>query len=365
MPANHPEVVQKEKAELSFLLQTFQNWRDFIFARVRTFILITIGGAAVGLLLSFLIKPTYRGSINFVLENNSKSKLESYAGLASRFGLNMGSTASGLFSDEDNMVHLLVSRTMIAKTLRSPDDASGVLLIKRYLKASGLSKSWEGEKRLNSITYHADPTKSSVLEDSVISLCHRMIIEKNLYVGKPEKELKIIEVTTTSTDELFAKQFSEKLIQNATDFYISIQTKRSQENIDILRHQVDSVRRLLDIALSGAALSTDANPNPNPAFQRLRVPSQKRLVDVEMNKAILEELVKNLGLAEIAHRREMPLIQVIDRPVLPLEKKKLGKLAGIGLGALAAGSLYILLLSIIFYVKQIMLEEKAKGAEEL
>jgi uncharacterized protein involved in exopolysaccharide biosynthesis len=50
------------------------------------------------------------------------------------------------------------------------------------------------------------------------------------------------------------------------------------------------------------------------------------MVDVEMNRAILEELVKNLELAKISLRRETPLIQTIDQPILPLEKKKVSKI---------------------------------------
>src|SRR5690606_19611836 len=126
--------------------------------------------------------------------------------------------------------------------------------------------------------------------------------------------------------ELFAKAFVEQLLQNVKEFYTEVQTKKASENVTILKRHTDSVRILLNSAISGVALSTDANPNPNPAFQRLRVSSQKKMVDVEMNRAILTELIKNLELAEISLRKETPLFQVIDNPVLPLEKHKLGKI---------------------------------------
>jgi uncharacterized protein involved in exopolysaccharide biosynthesis len=63
-----------------------------------------------------------------------------------------------------------------------------------------------------------------------------------------------------------------------------------------------------------------------------RAPSAKRQVDVQANTAILTELVKQTELAKVTLRKETPLIQVIDRPILPLPKEKFGKGKGILLG---------------------------------
>ena len=72
-------------------------------------------------------------------------------------------------------------------------------------------------------------------------------------------------------------------------------------------------------------------------MQILRVPSQRRQVDVQANTAILNQLVANLELAKVSLRKETPLIQVIDRPILPLETDKKGKLVGILLGGILVG----------------------------
>jgi uncharacterized protein involved in exopolysaccharide biosynthesis len=41
-------------------------------------------------------------------------------------------------------------------------------------------------------------------------------------------------------------------------------------------------------------------------------------------------------------RKETPLIQIIDRPILPLKKEKLGKSKGILLGGFLAGFFVVL-----------------------
>ena len=73
-----------------------------------------------------------------------------------------------------------------------------------------------------------------------------------------------------------------------------------------------------------------------------RAPSAKRQVDVQANTAILTELVKQTELAKVTLRKETPLIQIIDQPILPLPKEKFGKAKGIVLGGFLAGFLVIL-----------------------
>ena len=49
-------------------------------------------------------------------------------------------------------------------------------------------------------------------------------------------------------------------------------------------------------------------------------------------------------MAKVSLRKETPLIQVIDRPILPLKKEKVGKLKSLILGGFLAGFLTILYL---------------------
>jgi uncharacterized protein involved in exopolysaccharide biosynthesis len=65
---------------------------------------------------------------------------------------------------------------------------------------------------------------------------------------------------------------------------------------------------------------------------------------VQANTAILTELVKQSELAKVTLRKETPLIQVIDKPILPLKMEKFGKAKGIVLGGILAGFLTVLVL---------------------
>jgi uncharacterized protein involved in exopolysaccharide biosynthesis len=59
-------------------------------------------------------------------------------------------------------------------------------------------------------------------------------------------------------------------------------------------------------------------------------------------------------MAKVTLMRETPLIQIIDRPTLPLKKDKPGKFKSLILGGLLAGFLSLVLLIIQRVGKQIM-----------
>ncbi|MBS1504585.1 MAG: exopolysaccharide biosynthesis protein, partial [Bacteroidetes bacterium] len=90
----------------------------------------------------------------------------------------------------------------------------------------------------------------------------------------------------SSKDELFAKEFVGKLVQDVNDFYIQTKTKKTAQNVAVLQHQADSVKAVLDASINGVATASDENPNPNPLLLTLRVPSQKKQVDVQASGAV-------------------------------------------------------------------------------
>ena len=59
------------------------------------------------------------------------------------------------------------------------------------------------------------------------------------------------------------------------------------------------------------------------------------------------EIMKNLELAKLNLLKETPLVQVIDRPVLPLKKEKKGRLMGL----IVWGFVSFILVLCIYYVK--------------
>jgi hypothetical protein len=108
------------------------------------------------------------------------------------------------------------------------------------------------------------------------------------------------------------------------------------------------VKNELNIAIDGVANANDKAYNFNPAFLITKTTSTKRNIDIQANSAILTQLVANLEMSKITLRKETPLIQIVDYPVLPLDKIELTLFKSILIGLFISLIISIL---VIFYLK--------------
>jgi hypothetical protein len=335
---------EKEKstnatAEVSLKEALLKIQSGLKYIKSKWLIIAAIGalGASIGLLYSFLTKPKYTASCTFVLDDGHKGGgLSQYAGLASMAGIDIGGggASDGLFQG-DNILELYKSRLMIEKALLSGVKLGGKkqLLIDRYLDFNKLREGWPQE-HITGLKFYGDPEKFNRQQDSVVTVLVDAFNKDILFVTKPDKKLSIIEVDVTSKDELFSKSFNDKLVQTVNNFYIQTKTKKATETVRILQKQVDSIREVLNYSISGVASAMDADPNANPSLISLRVPSQKRQIDVQTRSAIYNSVVQNLEMAKMSLRQGTPLIQIIDKPVFPLKMERVRKVKGIMIGAI-------------------------------
>jgi hypothetical protein len=324
-------------------------------------IIVSMGliGCVLGITYSLLKRPVYKAELSFALEDaQSPGGIGAAAGLASQFGIDLGGSSAGGAFSSDNLLALMKSRSMIEKTLLTPVkiNRKEQTLAETYISFNDMRKGWNENPQLQKITFlpNTDRASFSLRQDSILGAIYNSIIKSNLIVDKLDKKSSMITIKVTATNELFAQIFTEVLVRTVSDFYVKTKTKKSADNVNVLQKQTDSVRQALNAAINGVALSADVNPNPNPALQILRTPSQRRQVDVQANQAILTQLVTNLELSKLSLRKETPLIQVIDRPILPLEKVKVGKTQGTIIGGLALGFLTVMCLIISKVLRDLM-----------
>jgi hypothetical protein len=323
----------------------------FLLSKWRVILISGVIGAGVGLTYAIRSSAVYKAEFSFALDDDRSSSggLGAAMGLASQFGLDLGNgNAGGAFSG-DNLLELMKSRSMVEASLLTEVNVKGKkqTLAELYIDFNKIREQWK-DKQLNNIHFLAGINRSefTLQQDSVLAILYKNVVTDNLSVARLNNKVSIISIIVNSKNELFSKYFAEVLSKTVSDFYINTKTKKAVQNVAILQRQTDSVRRELNIALAGVASSVDINPNANPALQILRVPSQRRQVDVQANQAILTQLVANLEMSKISLRKETPLIQVIDKPILPLPKEKVGKLKGIILGGVILGFLATLIILI-------------------
>jgi len=343
-----------DEVSVKDMLIKIRAYKSYFYTKWLTILIYIVLGGLFGAFYSIYKKPVYTATTTFVLDDGGKSggSLGQYSDLASMAGINIGGGQGGLFQSE-NIIALYKSRTMITKTLLAKKrfDDKDMLIIERYIQFNNLRDKWSSNPKLKNINFNGDPNSFSRLQDSVITDVYNKINGKNLNVAAPDKKSSIINVQVESNDELFSKLFAETLVENVNTFYIQTKIKKSLQNFNILKHQSDSVRTMLNSSISGVASLMEQDPNSNPYLVSLKVPSQKRQIDVQANGAIYGEVVKNMEIANMAVLQTKPLIQLIDQPVLPLEKDEVGLIKGIAIGVLIAGILSLIGLAISMNLK--------------
>jgi uncharacterized protein involved in exopolysaccharide biosynthesis len=344
----HQQQIDNDEISLKELIQKIQEW----FAYLKTQWKIIIGIAALGALIGFAIaifkKPNYLATTTFVLEEDKGGGgLGGAMGLASSFGFDLGGGGGGLFTSS-NIIELMKSRLVVEKTLLNPVQVSGkeISLADYYIQINEIKEGWAKTPALANINFpvNADRTKFSLQQDSILQTISAGLTKENLVIAQKDKKVSIISLTVKTESELFSKLFCEQLLKETSDFYIETKSKKSRMNLDILQKQADSIRTELNGAITGVATASDNVYNLNPALNVKRTPSTRRQVDVQANTAILTQLVAQLELSKVSLRKETPLVQLIDRPILPLEKDKVGKLKAIIIGGFLTGFLTVIYL---------------------
>ena len=340
--------IDNDEISLKELIQKIQEWVAYLKTQWKLIIGIAALGGIIGFVYASFQKPTYLATTTFVLEEDKGGGgLGGAMGLASSFGFDLGSGGGGLFTSS-NIIELMKSRLVVEKTLLNPVQIAGkeISLADYYIQFNELKEDWAKKPKLANINFpvNADRAKFSLEQDSILYGISSGLTKNSLVIAQKDKKVSIISLTVKTESELFSKLFCEQLLKETSDFYIETKSKKSRLNVDILQHQADSIRAELNSAITGVATASDNVYNLNPALNVKRTPSTRRQVDVQANTAILTQLVAQLELSKVSLRKETPLVQLIDRPILPLEKEKVGRLKSLLLGGFLAGFLTVLYL---------------------
>jgi uncharacterized protein involved in exopolysaccharide biosynthesis len=341
--------IDNDEISLKELIQKIQEWTLYLKTQWKLIIGIAALGGIIGFVYASFQKPSYLATSTFVLEEDKGGGggLGGAMGLASSFGFDLGGGGGGLFTSS-NIIELMKSRLVVEKTLLNPVKFADkeISLADYYIQINELRKGWAKKPVLSNISFpaNADRSKFSLEQDSILQTISAGLTKNNLVIAQKDKKVSIISLTVKTESELFSKLFCEQLLKETSDFYIETKSKKSRLNVDILQHQADSIRAELNGAITGVATASDNVYNLNPAYNVKKTPGTRRQVDVQANTAILTQLVAQLELSKVSLRKETPLVQLIDRPILPLEKDKVGRLKSLILGGFLAGFLTVLYL---------------------
>ena len=347
---------QLDDFSLKALLNSMKCWLLFLSTRSKDILKFSLSFLLLFLAYNYIKSPIHYAKTTFVLDSQSSSNsIGDVASLASLAGINASSfiDASGLFQI-DNIQELYKSNSMIIETLLSKSKFydNETILINRFGEIEKIDKKWKkfGVDFNNYIISKNDKR----LHDSILIEASEIIKKEYLIVDKPSRKTTILEIGFDHKDELLAKNFNENLVSIVNDFYFKTKTQKSGKNLKILQRQADSIKKVLDKSILVLANEDQRVPTPNPLIKTNLVPYQKAMIDVQSNGTIYQQVITQLELAKVTHRKNSPLIQIIDKPTLPLENSKLKFIECLTYGLFGGILLSIIYLSLIRFYQSLI-----------
>ena len=333
-----------ERISIKGLFLRVGDWVLYLWSQWKVILIATVIIASLYITYQIIRSAKYTAATTFVLEAGGAEGGQ-ISSLASAVGLSLGNIGGGeseLFSAE-NILELYRSYRMLKKTFLTNREIDGETkrLITRYAEQQKLLQRWQKEEGLSNFSFEVPKEEMSVKHDSLLMEVVEDFREKNLAAEKVSRRMSILKVSITSKDQLFAKAFNEEIVRNVNEFYKETKTKKTSANLKILEFQADSVRKALDDALLKFGEATEGIPNPNPVLATNLVNYQKLKIDIETTTAVYEEVLRQLEVAKITHLENIPLIQIVDYPILPLEDDKPSNLKMIVIAFFLGGVLVV------------------------
>jgi uncharacterized protein involved in exopolysaccharide biosynthesis len=346
---NLEEATNKQNEEMSIkeLIISIKKWIIFLKSKLKFIFIFAILGGLFAASFGIFEKQKYKAVFTFAMEEDKGGGgLSGALGLASSFGIDLGTSAGGAFSNS-NLLELIKSQLIIEKALLRPVIINNkkTTLAEYYIEFNKLRDIWKDNPSVNKINFTPETERNfvSLQKDSLLKTIYKELLDnQTLSAIQKDKKISILTIEVQSTNEIFAKLFCESLADETSNFYIQTKTKKAKANRDILQKQVDSVRNELNSAITGVSSEADNNYNLNPAYNRKIIGSKKKQIDVQANTSILTNLVVQLELSKITLQKETPLIQEIDRPKLPLDNEKPNLLKAFVIGAFLSSFLIII-----------------------
>jgi hypothetical protein len=305
-------MADKKTIVLGDVIESVKRFFSYLRSQSKLIALCGLVGLVLPLIYRALQKPAYAASTTFILEEKSATG-GGLAGIASQVGLDLGSLGSGssLFTG-DNILDIIKSRVIIEKVLLTPISGnSGKTLADLYLEFSGM-----GEKLPAPVSFASPSVAHTVYQDSVLYVMYDQIAKKNVSVDRLNKKGSIFKIVTVSQNQVFSKNFAERLLKETTTYYVNVKTNTAAANVKRLQARGDSLLRVLNAKSYNAASFQILDPNV--AFKSMSVPAEVSSRDKSIVFSIYAEVTKNLEMSRIALVSQTPVIQLLDVPKYPL-----------------------------------------------
>jgi uncharacterized protein involved in exopolysaccharide biosynthesis len=269
--------------------------------------------------VQFIQTPQYVSSATVLLPSGSGGNLGGLAGLASKFGVNV---PTGVQAD-------LSSPSLFPKLLRSRTFAEQILDKKFYTKKFGKELSL-----LAILTHGSDSPKFG--RDTLVTSALGALGKMLEFTQDPSGTFSVIKAT--ANEPVFAKQLAEVTLVELEDLNRYYKSQAVNKKTSFISNRIASVEN--DLKSSEKKLQEFNERNRQISSPALQLEQDRLARDVEIQKGIYLTLKQQHELAKIEEVQEASIVQVLDKPQVPLGPTNknlklsvlLAGILGIGLG---------------------------------
>ena len=262
-------------------------------------------------------KESVYKSYSTILLPGNKSIPGGFSGLASQFGVSMGSSGDADLSSPSLFPELILSRTFALRVLNN----------------SFFTDKFGGELPLLAI----------LLENpKIVNLNQDTLIQKS--IGRFQDMIRFENqgafsvLTTEAFEPRLARDLNKVVLDELLKLNRFYKSQNVNEKLDFINNRIQSVED--DLIQSEQRLKVFREKNRQLSSPALRLEEERLTRDVEIQKGVFLTLKQQLELAKIEEVQEASIVQILDGPQIPLDAESknlklsllLSGLLGIGIG---------------------------------
>tara|TARA_A100001015_G_C15043496_1_gene741599 strand:- start:1901 stop:3334 length:1434 start_codon:yes stop_codon:yes gene_type:complete len=284
--------------------------------------------------VQFIQEPIYNSSATILLPENTSNSLGGLAGLANQFGVNIPSRAKADLSSPTLLPEILKSRTFAEEMI------SKEFFSEKFQKKIPL---------MDIINSGSNTDRSKIYKLSAINIFNSEILFFNKDIGSS-----VSTITISIFEPNLAKQLADTVLMELEVLNRSFRSKSILEKTSFIEQRISSVGSDLEKSEKRLKEFNERNRQISSPALQLELDRIERETDVQ--KEIYMTLKQQLELAKIEGVQETSIVQVLDRPQIPISPSnknlKISILFSIIVG-LMLGAMIGLIRSYIFYNKDI------------
>jgi uncharacterized protein involved in exopolysaccharide biosynthesis len=290
--------------------------------------------------VKFIQKPLYQSGATILLPESKAGSMSGLVGLASSFGVNVPTGYQADLSSPSLLPKILNSRTFGEK----------------IMEREFYTHKYKKKLTLLSILTHGDKPSAKARDALIVKALKKLNGE--MLEFEQDRVSMISHLTITAPEPVFAKELAEGVLSELEELNRYFKSQTVSEKISFIENRIVSVQD--DLETSEQRLKSFNEQNRQISSPALQLEQERLIREVDIQKGIYLTLKQQLELAKIEEVQQTTIIQVLDKPQVPLTTSNIKLRLSVYLAGIMGVALGIILGFVRAYVNNPKMDERKK-----